>query len=189
VSRIHSFALAAAALLLTAADSLAAPPSVYSPGFVQPPPYTRYPPNRAFFVPYHPATARWFAPPPSEPPNLSRAPAVTAPPSPPATMQSPATLLGPELPLVPREPEEAKGPARIEVRVPPDAELWFSGAKTRQTGAVRLFRSPALEPGQWYGYDVKARWTEGGKEVVRSTHVSVAAGVQVGVDFTKRDAK
>jgi uncharacterized protein (TIGR03000 family) len=171
-------------LLLPAAYVPAAPPSVYSPGFVQPPAYTRYPPTRAFFVPYHPATASWFAPP--EAPAASRGAAPAAQPSPPATTQAPAALLGPALPFVPRplrEPEPAR--AEIEVRVPPDAELWFGGAKTRLSGAVRLFKSPPLEPGQWYGYDVKARWVEGGQEVVRTTHVSVAAGARSAVDFTK----
>jgi uncharacterized protein (TIGR03000 family) len=190
--RIRSFALAAAIMLLQAAFSTGAPPSLYSPGHVQPPAYTHYPPTRAFLVPYHPATANWFAPPPDEPRRLSPAPALPA--QPPATgpAQQPATTPALRLSPVPRvlrEPEPVRGPAVIEVRVPPGTELWFNGAKTHLTGTLRLFDSPPLEPGEWYGYDVKARWMEDGQEVERTRHVSIAAGARVAVDFTKRGAK
>ena len=38
----------------------------------------------------------------------------------------------------------------VTVRAPKDAEVWFGGQKTRQTGAVRRFVSPPLTPGQEY---------------------------------------
>ncbi len=186
MSGTRPFALAALALLLLAALSLAAPPSLYSPGFVQPPPYTRYPPNRAFLVPYHPATASWFAP--LEPAPRAVGPSYTPPVQNPAKPTRSSVSPQPEASLLPRvlrEEGPVRAPAEIEVHVPSGAELWFAGAKTRQTGANRLFESPPLETGQWYGYDVTARWMQNGKEVVRKTHVSVAAGVRVAVDFTK----
>jgi uncharacterized protein (TIGR03000 family) len=105
---------------------------------------------------------------------------------------SPALPAAPEpwlAPRVLREPEPRRAPAEIEVRVPTGAELWFARAKTKQSGARRVFESPPLDPGQWYGYDVTARWTQDGKPVVRTAHVSVAAGVRVAVDFTQPGEK
>ena len=74
--------------------------------------------------------------------------------------------------------------ALIEVKVPENAELWFEGDKTSQTGAVRHFRSPELQPGKMFTYDIRARWTDaGGKEVDRTKQVKVQAGARAGVDF------
>jgi uncharacterized protein (TIGR03000 family) len=190
MSGIRPFALAIMALFLWTAISPAAPPSLYSPGFLQPPSYTRYPPNRAFLVPYHPATASWFAP--LEPAPRATNPGLTPQVQTPPTSGRPAGPLQPEASLVPRvlrEEGPVRAPAEIEVRVPAGADLWFAGAKTRQTGAKRLFESPPLEPGQWYGYDVTARWLQDGKEVLRKAHVSVAAGVRVALDFTQQNLK
>jgi uncharacterized protein (TIGR03000 family) len=78
--------------------------------------------------------------------------------------------------------------ASIRVRVPAGAELWFDGTKTRQSGAERSFRSPPLTPGKTYFYDVKARWTEGGKPVERTRTVDVRAGGRYTVDFTGRSS-
>jgi uncharacterized protein (TIGR03000 family) len=75
--------------------------------------------------------------------------------------------------------------ASIEVRVPVNAEIWFEGEKTSQTGAVRHFQSPELQPGKTFTYDVRARWTDAaGKEVDRTKQVKVQAGARVGVDFS-----
>ena len=45
--------------------------------------------------------------------------------------------------------------------------------------------SPTLTPGQDYTYEVKARWTEDGKEVVQTRQVDVSAGAWKTIDFTK----
>jgi uncharacterized protein (TIGR03000 family) len=76
--------------------------------------------------------------------------------------------------------------ARITVRVPPDAQIWFENTATRQTGALREFESPALTPGMSYTYDIRAQWRERGREVTQSRHISVQAGGRVMVDFTIR---
>jgi uncharacterized protein (TIGR03000 family) len=73
--------------------------------------------------------------------------------------------------------------AHVTVRVPARARLWFDGAATTSTGPVREFQSPALEPGQWYGYVLRAVWEENGKEVSQTQRVSVTAGSRVRVDF------
>jgi uncharacterized protein (TIGR03000 family) len=75
--------------------------------------------------------------------------------------------------------------AHVAVRVPAEADVWFGTGKTTQTGATREFVSPPLTPGQEYTYEVRARWTEGGKEVVRERRIDVSAGTWKVVDFTR----
>jgi uncharacterized protein (TIGR03000 family) len=74
--------------------------------------------------------------------------------------------------------------ALIQVRVPANAEVSFEGDQTTQTGAVRLFQSPELQPGKSYTYDVRASWTDtAGKPVERTKQVKVQAGARASVDF------
>ena len=77
----------------------------------------------------------------------------------------------------------------LTVRVPTDAEVWFGGQKTHQTGAVRRFVSPPLTPGQDYNYEVRARWTEAGEEVVQARRLVVSAGSRKVVDFTQPEVE
>lgn len=74
---------------------------------------------------------------------------------------------------------------RVVVRVPADAEIWFEGAKTSQTGPVRRFVSPPLKPDKEYVYEVRARWQEDGRSVEQTRRVRVYAGDKVEVDFTQ----
>jgi uncharacterized protein (TIGR03000 family) len=76
------------------------------------------------------------------------------------------------------------GTARMTVRVPPDAQIWFDDTATRQTGAVREFESPPLAPGKTYTYEIRAQWRVGGREVTQSRQIRVQAGGRVTVDFT-----
>jgi uncharacterized protein (TIGR03000 family) len=76
--------------------------------------------------------------------------------------------------------------ALFEVRVPDNAEIWFAGAKTTQTGPVRHFVSPSLQPGRTFTYEIRARWADvSGRRVDRTKEVKVQAGARVGVDFNK----
>jgi uncharacterized protein (TIGR03000 family) len=75
--------------------------------------------------------------------------------------------------------------AHIMVKVPADAEVWFGSGKTQQTGAQREFVSPPLGTGKDYSYEIKARWTQDGKEVVQTRQIDVTAGAWKVVDFTK----
>jgi uncharacterized protein (TIGR03000 family) len=80
--------------------------------------------------------------------------------------------------------------AFIRVRVPANAEIWFEGDKTNQTGTERNFVSPALETDKSFTYDIRARWTDGGGKVVDKTQkVNVEAGRRSTVDFVSTDAK
>jgi uncharacterized protein (TIGR03000 family) len=77
--------------------------------------------------------------------------------------------------------------AHVEVQVPANAEIWFEGQKTNQTGTVRHFTSPPLEPGQQYTYEIRAKWMENGQEVNRTKRQSVQAGSNVSVNFSSAD--
>jgi uncharacterized protein (TIGR03000 family) len=73
--------------------------------------------------------------------------------------------------------------ALIAVRVPPNAELWFEGKKTTQTGPVREFQTPSLALGQEYTYNVRARWKEGDRDVEQTRKVTLRAGDRLGINF------
>jgi uncharacterized protein (TIGR03000 family) len=73
--------------------------------------------------------------------------------------------------------------ARLEVRVPAQAEVLLDGSKTKQTGTTRTFVSSPMAPGQEYSYEVRARWTQGGREVEEARNVTLRAGSQVTVEF------
>jgi uncharacterized protein (TIGR03000 family) len=190
VLRIGSFALAVPALLLAAALA-AAQPGPFPPRYVGPPNTYQYPSGRDFVSPANRTLSNYYAPPqsyylhPASPGPYYVAPHYQYPPT--AAMGPPPGGSPLDEPLVPRAlrvPEAPPpSPAEIEVRVPAGAEIWFNGEKTRQTGAVRVFRSPPLELGQRYAYDIKARWAEGGKEVERTLHVPVTAGARQSVTF------
>jgi uncharacterized protein (TIGR03000 family) len=75
--------------------------------------------------------------------------------------------------------------AHLLVLVPENAELWFNGTKTTQTGPQREFVSPALTPGKHYSYEIKARWQENDKTVEQVRTVHVQANDWQTVDFTK----
>lgn len=94
-------------------------------------------------------------------------------------IEPPAPPLPPAVPVDPR--------ANFTVLVPPDAEVWLEGAATHQTGPVRRFVSPELEPGSSYGYTVRARWRQGGQVVEQTREVVVRPGEQVNVAFPKQD--
>lgn len=73
--------------------------------------------------------------------------------------------------------------ARIEVRLSDgNAEVWFDGHKTRQTGTSRTFTTPALEPGS-YTYQISAAWYQGDRLVTQERHVTVRPGASTLVDF------
>jgi uncharacterized protein (TIGR03000 family) len=74
-------------------------------------------------------------------------------------------------------------PAVVAVHLPADAELWFDGSATGQTGSDRTFTSPPLPSGKAFHYAVRARWTEGGKRVEQFQMVTVQAGQQARATF------
>jgi uncharacterized protein (TIGR03000 family) len=73
--------------------------------------------------------------------------------------------------------------AYVRLRVPADAEVWFEGQKTQQTGTDRLYVSPPLDRNRNYVYDVKVRWTENGQQVERDRKLTVQGGTQADASF------
>ena len=72
----------------------------------------------------------------------------------------------------------------IGIRVPENAQIWIDGQKTTQAGTFREFVTPPLESGQRYSYDIKARWTENGQEIVRDRKVTFHTGDRLMVNMT-----
>jgi uncharacterized protein (TIGR03000 family) len=86
-------------------------------------------------------------------------------------------------------PSEDQNVARINVRVPPSAQVWFDGAKTTQTGSLREFTSPPINSDSEYSYEIRAHWMEGGQDVERNQKVSFHAGDRVTVNFVTRQVQ
>jgi uncharacterized protein (TIGR03000 family) len=82
--------------------------------------------------------------------------------------------------------EIARNAVLINIRVPVNAEVSFDGSKTSQTGGLRSFVTPTLEPGRDYSYEIRARWTEGGRTVVQTRKVNIRAGDRETLNFTAR---
>jgi uncharacterized protein (TIGR03000 family) len=78
---------------------------------------------------------------------------------------------------------EGRRAMQIDVRVPAGATIWFDEAPTTQTGSLRRFVSPLLDPDTDYVYRVKVRWQEGGRNVTRTREVTVHAGDRLNLSF------
>jgi uncharacterized protein (TIGR03000 family) len=78
--------------------------------------------------------------------------------------------------------------AHVRLKLPADAEVWFAGVRTTQTGAVRDFVSPPLDPAKKFSYQVRARWTTDEQTVDQTRTVVVRANVRTAVDFTRPEA-
>jgi uncharacterized protein (TIGR03000 family) len=76
--------------------------------------------------------------------------------------------------------------AQIQVRLPAaNARLTIAGDPTNQTGEVRLFESPVLQPDGCYSYELVASWEKDGKPVTVRRVVPILRGRSVLVDFTR----
>lgn len=71
---------------------------------------------------------------------------------------------------------EPKGEGQVSVTLPADAKLLFNGAAAPGTGAVRTFRTPALEKGISYRYELTAEVTRDGRTERVTETVVVRAG-------------
>lgn len=76
-------------------------------------------------------------------------------------------------------------PATIELTVPADAQVWFNGQVTTQTGTTRRFVTPPLNPEGDYSYEVKVSWMRDGQPVDETRQLSVTAGAFRQVNFTR----
>jgi uncharacterized protein (TIGR03000 family) len=93
-------------------------------------------------------------------------------------------------PAVAPLPKVGPSPAVVQIFViDPNAELWLNGVKVQQTGQMRNFRTPELEPGKTYKYEVRAKWTQDGKPFEQTRTVTVQAGQQVGLNIFGRSSE
>ncbi len=84
------------------------------------------------------------------------------------------------------QPELRARAALIDVFLPPQATLTFQGMATSETGGIRVFQSPPLEPGRTYSYDIRATWrSDDGRDVARTQRLTVSAGDHATVDFNR----
>jgi uncharacterized protein (TIGR03000 family) len=90
-------------------------------------------------------------------------------------------------PVASKASPRSEGPARIWLRVPRDAKVWFNGQETTLTGRHRRFLSPTLLPGKTYSYKIRVRWTKDGKAVEEVRNIEFRAGESVPIDFTQPD--
>jgi uncharacterized protein (TIGR03000 family) len=97
---------------------------------------------------------------------------------------------GPPLPIetldyrVPVQPTASfdAAPIRVNVNLPAEADLYFNGTLTNETGPFRTFVSPAVAVGRDYVYDIRARWVENGRPVTWRHDYTVRAGDRLNVD-------
>jgi uncharacterized protein (TIGR03000 family) len=102
----------------------------------------------------------------------------------PSSFLSDASILLPGSNYTPRRDNRA----HIWLRVATDAEVWFDGDKTKQTGTLRYYFSPPLPAGQKHIYQVRVRWNQDGKAVERQQRIDVRAGGSVRLDLTQAPA-
>ncbi|MBV9123906.1 MAG: TIGR03000 domain-containing protein [Planctomycetes bacterium] len=82
-------------------------------------------------------------------------------------------------------PSQNDNAVHIRIVVPADAQVWFDGDKTNQTGTLREFQSPPLTPDHDYTYHVRARWMQNGQEVNRDETLVVHANDHIIVDLRR----
>jgi uncharacterized protein (TIGR03000 family) len=70
------------------------------------------------------------------------------------------------------------GPAIIEVTVPPQAEIWIDGHKTKQSGALRRFQTPPLTGKEVFPYEFRVRWQEGEHVQEQTRTIFIHAGAR-----------
>jgi uncharacterized protein (TIGR03000 family) len=74
----------------------------------------------------------------------------------------------------------------LQFFVPENAEVYFDGVKTTQTGKVREFTSPALSPGNRYTYRISVRYTgPDGKQVNDTRDIFVRPNDWFSIDFNR----
>jgi uncharacterized protein (TIGR03000 family) len=80
---------------------------------------------------------------------------------------------------------QPRNSAMLNVRVPDaNADVWVEGKLTQQRGTQREYVSPSLDPDKSYTYQVRARWSENGRDVERTRTVPIRANGTATVDFT-----
>jgi uncharacterized protein (TIGR03000 family) len=68
-------------------------------------------------------------------------------------------------------------PATLTLQLPVAAEVWLNGTPVGGTASEQhVLTSPVLKPGENFTFDIKARWTTGGKTYEATRSVTLAPG-------------
>jgi uncharacterized protein (TIGR03000 family) len=73
--------------------------------------------------------------------------------------------------------------AKVTINLPANAKLWVDQVECPLTSNVRVFNTPALQPGQTYYYTLRIEVDRDGNQFSDSQRVVVSAGQQVTVNF------
>jgi uncharacterized protein (TIGR03000 family) len=85
-----------------------------------------------------------------------------------------------------QSPPAPDNAAHLQLIVPDNAEVWFDGARTSQTGKVREFTSPTLTPGSNYTYKISVRYIDAKGQPVNDTrNIHVRPNDWFSIDFTR----
>jgi uncharacterized protein (TIGR03000 family) len=87
------------------------------------------------------------------------------------------------LAVAPARAQEPGQRASLRVYLPGTARLVIDGKQTKQTGPVRRFYSPPLDPGKTYHYTLEWTYEKDGKPVTRTEVVHFQAGDDKKVDL------
>ena len=71
------------------------------------------------------------------------------------------------------------------MQVPPDARVLVNGVQMSQTGPVRQYVSPPLEPGYQYAYEIRASWMTPAGPVSNARTVWVYSGENIVVNLNR----
>lgn len=89
----------------------------------------------------------------------------------------------PAIPLPPREVLEARlageddNRARLTIQVPAaNAKVWLDGTLMTQTGLIREFITPTLNPKSEYTFQIRVEWQDDGGKQSRTRKVNLTAG-------------
>jgi uncharacterized protein (TIGR03000 family) len=99
-------------------------------------------------------------------------------------------------PVPPPRPEQRKpgntsvapDRAKVIVQAPSDVKLYFDEQPIKVAGESQSFRTPQLQRGQTYFYEVRAEAVRDGQTVVERKRLTVRAGQEVTVSFPKLEA-
>jgi uncharacterized protein (TIGR03000 family) len=99
---------------------------------------------------------------------------------------APAPHVMPGTPVMPGAP--AMAPATVVLKTGKDVTVTVDGKPTTLTAAETTFSTPALDPSKTYTYVFEAKQAVGGETKTEKKTVTVVAGKETVVDFTKLDA-
>jgi uncharacterized protein (TIGR03000 family) len=86
-------------------------------------------------------------------------------------------------------PTRAANTAYLQLIVPRNAEVLVDGGKTTQTGTLREFVSPPLDPDKSFTYTIAVHGTDSnGKTIEENRSIRVRANDQLRIDFTRPGA-